>query len=167
MSKKTTLANSTASPAPTPAKASAAQTIITILGKEAVRTDAAQRAAADVLARGMLAWLETQPDQVRAEIFVAVEATLSSADCRKIAIHPQRPQIDPARIEAARDEIAAREAEVAAEKQRATEEAKRLREEARLARQREKDAAERAKFEVLRAKFEPATGAHDEQADEA
>lgn len=162
MSTKTTLKTSTSLAAPTAVPANPAARIIAAVSTQAIKSDAARRASDAALARGLLAWLAQQPDTAREDIFVAIEATLSPSECRKLATHPLRPQIDPARIDAAREDLALAEEQARAEKQRAVEGAKRQREEARRARQDEKDAAERARYEALRAKFEaPAAAAND------
>lgn len=80
-----------------------------------------------------------------AVIFVAVEATLSLADSRKLEIHPLRPQIAIDRIEAVR---AQREHQ---------------RDEARRAREAERKAAKLARYEALRAEFETAASGDDDQ----
>lgn len=166
MSKKNTLANSAAPLAPIPAQAKVVQTVFAAFSKAALKDEAAQRAAGELLADGMLAWLATQPEERRAEIFVAVEAGLSQADCRKIAIHPLRPQIDPALIEVARDAIATAQANERAEKQRLVESAKRQREDAKRAKAEQKISDERAHYEALKAKFEVGAVSADGEGDE-
>ena len=166
MSTKNTLANSAAPLAPIKARSKNAQDILSVLGKEAVKDDTARRKADELLASGMLAWLATQPEERRAEIFVTVEAGLSQADCRKIAIHPLRPQIDPALIEVARDAIATAQATERADRQRASEMARNRRAEAKRAKEDQKLEDERASYEALRAKFEPHTVSADNEGDE-
>ncbi|MDO5703912.1 MAG: hypothetical protein Q4G49_02420 [Paracoccus sp. (in: a-proteobacteria)] len=153
MSTRNTLANSTAPLAPTSAKGSVAETILATLGTEAVKANEAQRTAGALLARGILGWLAAQSDERRAEIFIAIEAKMSQADCRKIAIHSLRPQIDPARVEAQRSKVAEALNRQRTEKQQSAENAKRQRDEAKRLRQQQKEDAKRAQFEALRAEL--------------
>ena len=145
MSTKNTLTTGTAQATPTAVLAGPALRIMEVVGSHAIKSDAARRASEKVLASGLLAWLATQPDNVREDIFVAVEGTLSIADSRKLEIHPLRPQIAADRIEVVR---AQRE---------------RQRDEARRAREAEKKAAKRARYESLRAEFETAAPEDEDQ----
>lgn len=136
MSRKTTLTGSTALPTPATAKHGAYAKAIGLIGAEAVKSDAAIKAAEKVLPASLIDWLGSQSEEARAEIFVAIEATLTPANCRKLAIHPARPAIDASAVEVERERLA----NAAAQK--------------RQERAREREAAERAEYEALKAKFE-------------
>ncbi len=83
---------------------------LNMTGKRAIKSNEITKATLKAIGENLHHWLADQPEDLRAEVFMAMEVDATQADAKRIAKHPLRPVL-------VTEMVAAKEAEARAAKE--------------------------------------------------